>query len=198
MTGDVDKYFDDLGVAWRAIEIDADVVRPRVQARLRRQSLTIRTALMLGVPLAVCGIALGALTVWWGWTTATWNFVTRGIAIGVISVLAVKALVSLAAVRTSADARTLSEMLELTIRRARSTLVVIHVGLLSCAIAVVLGVIGAVIRTRAGRPPALSPVMDVAILALAAVILLVYRQRATVGLARLRYVAGVISSADRN
>jgi vacuolar-type H+-ATPase subunit I/STV1 len=194
MTGHSDKYWDDLGVAWRAIEVDVDVVRPRLQSRLRRQSLLIRTALVLGVPLAACGLVLGALTVWWGWTTATWNFVARGVAIGIIAALALTGLFSLVSVRGSADARALAEMLALAVRRARATLAVIRVGLLSCAIAAVFGVIGAVIRTRAGRPPALSPVVDVALLVLVTVVLLVYRGRAKVTLAKLRYLAQAIAS----
>jgi hypothetical protein len=193
MTGHSDKYWDDLGVAWRAIEIDIDAVTPRLRSQLRRQSLLIRAALVLGVPLAACGIVLGALTVWWGWTTETWNFVTRGIAIGVVSALVLKTLVSFVSIRTDADARALAEMLDLAIRRARTTAVVIRVGLFSCAIAAVLGTVGAVIRTRAARPPALSPVVDVVVLVLVTAILLLYRQHTSVRLAKLRHLQEAIA-----
>jgi hypothetical protein len=174
--------------------VDVDVVKPRLQSRLRRQSLLIQTALVLGVPLAAAGLVLGALTVWWGWTTATSNFVIRGVAIGIVAALALTTLLSLVSVRASADARALAEMLALAIRRARTTRAVIRVGLFSCAIVAVFGVIGAVIRTRAGRPPALSPVVDVAVIVLVAVILLLYRGRTNVTLAKLRYLEQAIAS----
>jgi len=194
MSGNTDKYWDDLGIAWRAIDVDVDVVMPRLQSRLRRQSLLIRTALVLGLPTASFAIVLGALTVWWGWSSSTWNFVTRGIAIGVIAALALKTLLSLASVRDSADARALMDMLDLAIRRARTTLVTIHVALSACAVAAVLGGIGAVIRTHAGNPPALSPVVDVALLALVVVTLLVYRQLTSAGLAKLCFLTQALAS----
>ena len=194
MSGDTDKYWDDLGIAWRAIDVDASLVMPRLQSRLRRQSLLIRTALVLGLPTASLAIVLGGLTVWWGWTSSTWNFVTRGIAIGVIGTLALKTLLSLASVRDSADARALADMLNLAIRRARTTLVMLHVALAACAIAAVVGAIGAVIRTRAGNPPALSPIVDIALLALLVATLLAYRQRTSNSLAKLRFLSRAIAA----
>jgi len=194
MSGNTDKYWDDLGVAWRAIEVNVDVVMPRLRSRLRRQSLLIRTALVLGLPIATFAIVLGALTVWSGWSSSTWNFVTRGIAIGVIGALALKTLVPLVSVRDAADARALTDMLDLAIRRARTTLVTIHVALSACVIAAVLGGIGAFIRTRAGSPPALSPVVDVAVLALVAATLVLYRQRTSDSLAQLRFLTQALAS----
>jgi hypothetical protein len=196
MTESSDKYFDDLGVAWRAIEIDVGVVATRLRSRLQRQSLLIRAALVLGVPLAACGMVLGALTVWWGWTTATWNFVTRGVAIGIVATLALVTSLSLVSVRASDDAQALAEMIALAIRRASRTLTAIRVGLLACAIAATFGVIGAVIRTRGGKPPALSPIVDIAILVLVTVILLAYRQRTNVTLAKMRCLEQAIARDD--
>jgi hypothetical protein len=189
-----EKYWDDLGVAWRAIDVNIDVVTPRLRSRLRRQSFLIRAAFVIGVPLATCAIVLGALTIWWGWATAAWNFVIRGTAIGIVATLLLKALLSFASIRTDADARALAEMLDLAIKRARTTVAVIRVGLFMCASATVLGIVGAVIRTRAGNPPALSPVVDVAVLMLVTVIVLVYRQRARVTLAKLRHLKQAIES----
>jgi hypothetical protein len=196
MSGPSENNWDDLGVAWRAIDVDINVVTPRLQSRLRRQSLFIRAVLLLGVPLLACGIVLGALTVWWGWRTVMWNFVIRGVAIGIIATLALTALLSLLSIRGSDHARALSEMIELAIRRARASLAVIRIGLLSCAIAGGLGVVGAVVRTRAGKPPALSPVVDVVVLVLVTVILLAYRHRAGVTLAKLRYLKQAIASDE--
>jgi vacuolar-type H+-ATPase subunit I/STV1 len=194
MTERSDKYFDDLGVQWRAIAVDVTVVAPRLHSRIRRQSFLIQAALLLGVPIAACGIVLGAVTVWWGWTTATWNFVTRGIAIGVIASLALTMLSSLVSVRSGSGARALTDMLALAIQRAQATLAAVRIGLLSCAIAAALGVAGAVIRARAGRPPALSPVVDLAVLVLVTVILLAWRQRTALTLGKLRYLEQALAS----
>ncbi len=192
MTEQPDAYWDELGVAWRAMEVDIAAVTPRLRSRLRRQSLCIRLALAAGAPIAISGVVVGALTVWWGFVTATWNFVVRGIAIGVVAAIGLRMLWSLVPVRGHADARALGEMLDLAVRRARTTLVALRVGLFCCAFAAVLGVAGAIIRTRAGAPPALSPVADVVVLGLVAVILLVGRQRTVASIARLEYLARAV------
>ena len=194
MNEHAEKYWDELGVAWRAIEVKADVVGPRLQARLRRQSLLIQSALAAGIPLGALGIVLGVMTIRVGWVTGAWYFIARGTAIGIIAALALTTSVTLVAVRANSDARALAEMLDLAIRRARASLLVIRVSLLSCAIAAALGVVGAVFRTRAGRPPALSPIVDVAVLLLIAVSLLVYRQRTTASLSKLLYLEELVAS----
>ncbi len=87
MTTSRDPYWDEWGVAWSAINPDVTIIAPRLKARLRRQSLLIMAGLLTGLPLSAVGILLGVLTIWSGWTTGTWNFVTRGIAIGAISAI---------------------------------------------------------------------------------------------------------------
>ncbi|MGH9688535.1 MAG: hypothetical protein ACRD5K_15740 [Candidatus Acidiferrales bacterium] len=172
-----DAYWDDLGIAWRAIDSDLERVTPRLQARLRRQSFAIATALVFGIPLAGAGLVLGAFTIWRGWTMSTWNFVTRGIAIILISALLIRALASFLPYRAHADIRTLSEMLDIASARIRRTLFVIRTAIAACAIASVFGVIGAVIRTRAGSPPRLSPIIDLIIVALIVFSLWLYGRR---------------------
>ena len=194
MTEQADKYWDELGVAWRAIELDAEVIGPRLQSRLRRQTLLIWSALVAGVPLGAAGILLGVMTIRIGWVTGAWYFVARGTAIGIIAALALTTSLALVSVRADADARALADMLGLAVKRARKSLLVIRVSLLSCVIAAALGIVGTVFRIRAGRPPALSPVVDVAVLVLVAVSLLVYRQRTTADLARLRYLSEVVAA----
>jgi hypothetical protein len=194
MTEKADKYWDELGVAWRAIELDAEVIGPRLQSRLRRQSLLIRSAIVAGVPFGAFGILLGVMTIRLAWVTGAWYFIARGTAIGIIAALLLTTSLALVGVRGDANARSLAEMLDLAIRRARKSLLVIRLSLLSCAIAAAFGIAGAIFRARAGRPPTLSPVVDVAILVLVAVSLLVYRQRATASLSKLRYLEQLVAS----
>ena len=87
MTARDNAYWDELGVEWRALNPDPDIIGPRLKSRLRRQSLLIRAGLMAGLLLSAGGVILSLITIWMGWTTVTWNFVTRGIAIGAVSVL---------------------------------------------------------------------------------------------------------------
>jgi hypothetical protein len=171
-----DAYWDDLGVAWRAMESDLERMTPRLQARLRRQSFAISTALALGVPLCAAGIALGVATIWHGWTTRTWNFVTRGIAITVISALLIRALASFLPFRAHTGIRSLSDMLDIAIARIRRTLFLIRAAIAASIIAAVFGIVGTEIRTRAGSPPHLSPIIDLIIVALIVSILWLYER----------------------
>lgn len=183
-----DVYWDDLGVAWRAIDSELPRMMPRLQARLRRQSFAIAAALILGIPLAGAGLVLGAFTIWHGWTTTTWNFVTRGIAIALISALLVYALASFLPFRTHADIRTLSEMLDFATARIRRTLFVIRTAIVACVIATVFGVVGAGMRIYAGSPPRLSPVIDLMIIGLIVLFLWLYGQKLSTEGRTLDYV----------
>src|SRR4029079_13093158 len=129
-----DPYWDELGIAWCAIEPEVNAMTPRLEARLRRQSLLITAVLILGVPLIVAGMLLGMLTIWSGFATGTWNFVTRGVAIAVMSSMATGGLWLLLPVRASEAARMLSEMIDLSIARAQRTLLTIRLGLYACGV----------------------------------------------------------------
>jgi hypothetical protein len=172
-----DSYWDDLGVAWRAMDPDPKLLTPRLQARLRRQSFAIGTALVLGLPLGAAGLVLGGFTLWRGWTTGTRNFVTRGIAIALISGLLVYALASLLPFRKHIDVQVLSDMLDIATARIKRTLFLIRTAIVACLIATVFGIIGTAIRTHAGSPPRLSPVIDVIIIALIVLCLWLYERR---------------------
>jgi hypothetical protein len=186
MTTRDDAYWDELGVAWRALNPDTDVLAPRLKARLRRQSLLIRAGVVTGLPLSAAGVILGALTIWSGWTTATWNFVTRGIAIGAMSVLLAIAVSVLLPVRASDAARAVSDMLDLAIARAQRTLVTIRLGFYACIVAAVFGLVGAAIRTHLMRPPRLLPVVDVTVLAMITLGLFLWARHTRTSLAKLR------------
>jgi hypothetical protein len=188
MTQPPDPYWDELGIAWCAIQPDIAVLMPRLQARLRRQSALIAASLFLGVPLAAAAFILGVWTIWSGWATGTWNFVTRGVTLVAISALLSMAVSSLLRVRASAGARALPEMIDLSIARAERTLKTIQLGFYACAVAAVLGLLGTAIRTHLSRPPALPPAVDLAVLATFALGLFLYGRRARVTLAKFRYL----------
>ena len=168
MTTPHDDYWDDLGVTWRAINPDASVIAPLIEARVRRQSALIAAALAIGLPFSVIGFGLGIFTIWRGWTTEYFHFVTRGAAIVMIAILMAIAMLSLLVVRRGRTAATVSAMLDLSIARAQRTLIGIRLGIAACVIAAVMGLVGTAIRTRASGPPLMSPVVDLVLLALCA------------------------------
>jgi hypothetical protein len=186
MTTPQDRYWDELGVAWRAVHPDVAVLSPRLRSRLRRQSLLITTGLAIGLPLSSVGLVLGVWTIWRGWSTGTWNFVTRGVAIAVMSILMAGAMSLMLTVRASDTAKSVSEMLGLAIARARRMLLTIRLGLVACAVAVVMGLAGTAIRSRVAAPPQISPVVDVAALMMLALGLFVYGRHVRVTLEKLQ------------
>jgi hypothetical protein len=188
MTATTDAYWDELGVAWSAINPDINVIMPRLKSRLRRQSFLIRAGVTVGILLAAGGFIIGTLTIWKGLTTDTWNLVTRGIAILVISALVSMAMSLLLPVRASADVKALAEMINLAIARADRTLETIRLGFYACAIAAVLGLAGTAIRIYRSRPPSVSPVIDLAVLTIFALGLFLYARRTRVDLAKYRYL----------
>ena len=139
---------------------------------------------MIGLPLAVIGVSLGVFTMWRGWTTGTWNFVARGLAIAVASLLLAIAMLTLLAVRAAHEARAVLEMLDLAIARAKRTLMAIRLGMIACAVTVLLGLAGTAIRTQLSAPPQMSPVVDVVLLAMCALGLFVWGREVRVRLAQ--------------
>jgi hypothetical protein len=188
-----DPYWDELGIAWCAIEPEVNAMTPRLEARLRRQSLLITTVLILGLPLIVAGMLLGMLTIWSGFATGTWNFVTRGVAIAVMSSMATGGLWLLLPVRASDAARMLSEMIDLSIARAQRTLLTIRLGLYACGVAAAFGLVGTATRAYLTRPPRMSPVIDLAILAIFALGLFLLGRRVRINLEKLRYLKRVLA-----
>jgi hypothetical protein len=173
MTEPSDAKWDELGVAWRAIDPNISVIKPRLEARLRRQTEWITAGLVIGLPLGVAGVLLGVVTICLGFL-GPWNFVTRGIGIVAMSTILTLALWSLQPVRSIATTSALSEMIDLAIDRAQRTLSLIRAGLYSCLIAAVFGLVGTAIRTHLGNPPKMSPVIDLVIVALLALVLWLY------------------------
>ena len=197
MTTPRDAYWDELGVAWRAFNPDITVIAPRLTARLRRQSFLITAGLVTGLPLSAVGLLLGAFTIWSGWAQGTWNFVTRGIAISAISVMLAIALSWLLPVRKSDATKAVSEMIDLAIARAERTLVAIRLGFYACFVAVVFGLAGTAIRTYLTRPPRMSPVLDLAVLAMLALGLFLCSRQIKIRLEKLRALKHALGMDDR-
>jgi hypothetical protein len=188
VTAPDDRYWDDLGVAWRAVSPDASAIAPRLDARLRRESALIRAALVVGLPLSVGGVGLGVFTMWRGWATGAWNFVSRGSAIVAIAILLAIAMSELMAVRAGHTARAVSDMLDLAIARAYRTLIVLRLALIACAVAAVMGLAGTVVRSHLAAPPRMSPVIDVLLLAILALAVFVWKRDLRRRLEQLRAV----------
>jgi hypothetical protein len=185
MSKSSDDYWDELGVTWCAIDPDTSAIKPRLEARLRRQTEWITAGLVIGLPLGVAGVLLGVVTICLGFL-GPWNFVTRGIAILAMSVILTIAVWSLQPVRSVDATRALSQMIDLAIDRGQRTLSLIRAGLYSCVIATVFGLVGTVIRTHLGNPPKMSPVVDLVIVALLALVLGLYGRQIRTDLARYR------------
>jgi hypothetical protein len=171
MTESSDAYRDELGVAWCAIDPNVSVIASRLQVQLRRQSRWITAGLVIGLPLCLAGILLGVMSIGIGGFSRQWNFVTRGIAIIAMSAILTIALSSLLDVRSFRTTSALSEMINLAVERAQRNLLLIRAGLYACVIAAVFGLVGTAIRTHLGRPPKMSPIVDLVILALIALAL---------------------------
>jgi hypothetical protein len=186
MTESSDAYWDELGVAWCAIDPDISVIASRVEARLRRQSRWITAGLVIGLPLGVAGVLLGVATIWGGWRSGAWNLITRGIAIAAMSAILTLAVSLLLPVRSRGTTRALSEMIDLAIGRAQRTLSLIRAGLSACVIAAVFGLVGTAIRTHFAAPPRMSPIVDLVVLVLIALVLFLYGRQIRVELEKYR------------
>jgi hypothetical protein len=173
MTRPPDAYWDELGVTWIAMDPDIKVISPLLEARLRSQSRWITAGLWLGLPASAVGLLLAVFTIWIGWSSGTWNFVIRGIAMGAIATIFAIGVASLLPMRAGDATRSLPEMIDLAIGRARRSLLLIRLGLFACAIAAISGGVGTAIRVHLTGPPRMSPLVDLAVLALAALVLFV-------------------------
>lgn len=137
--------------------------------------------------MSIAALALGAFTLWRGFSSSAWNFVTRGIAIAIISFLI--AFVSWSQrIGARAATSTLAEMIDVAISRIQKLRQAALIGIYICAVAVTFGVLGYFIRRHMGQAPAMSPGWPSGLLVLASVTLMLYVRRATDELKRLRYL----------
>ena len=190
-----DAYWDELGIAWTAIEPIAANVSPKLKNRIRRQIWLFRAGFVVSATLSLIGLLLGVWTIWLSVTTGSPNFATRGIAIVIISLLAAISAHAFWSGGGGNDSRPFSEMIDLAIIRARRLLLIVRLSLYACSVAAVLGVIGAVIRSYLARPPKMSPLVDIILLALAIVVLALYGRNVKEDLAKFEYLKRVLTVA---
>jgi hypothetical protein len=186
MTESPDAYWDELGIAWCAIDPDISVITPRLEVRLRAQSRWIMVGLVVGLPLGAAGVLVGVATIWGGWHSGAWNFVTRGIAIAAVSAILTFAVSLLMPVRSWGDTPALSEMIDLALDRAQGTLSLIRAGVYACVIAAVFGLVGTAIRAHSATPPRMSPIVDLVVLVLIALALFLYGRQIRLELHKYR------------
>jgi MFS family permease len=186
MTERNDAYWDELGVAWCAINPRNSELVPRLRVQMRRQTILVTTGLVAGFTLGTAGLLLALFTIWSGWESGAWNLVVRGIAIIVIAVMLLVAAMRLLPVRQGDAAGAVSELIELSIARAQRTMLAIRLGLGACAVAAVVGLAGPTIRMHIAKPPKMSPFVDLAILAVFGLGLLAYGRYIKDRMARMR------------
>ena len=143
----------------------------QLKVRLHRQSQWMAAAVVIGMILGAMGLLLGLGTIGIGRISGAWNFVTRGVGIIAISAILMFAVWSLQPIRSLDADCALSQMIELAIERAQKTLALIRAGLYSCVVTAVFGLVGTAIRTHLGRPPKMSPGIDLLILGMFALVL---------------------------
>lgn len=183
-----EPFWDELGIAWKALTPTAGVSLERMKAHFRRESRQIRLAICLAAFGGTGLGALGAFTVWQGWRLAAWNFGTRGLAVLIVAGMLWVMVATLWSVREGGNARSLSDFADLGLARARRSRRAVVLGLAGCAVAGVLGTVGWALRSAADHPPALSPVIDLAVLALMAVIVEALRRHFRREEARFAYL----------
>ena len=152
----------------RVIDPNGAVLVSRLETRLRWQSRWITAVLAIGLPVCMLGIILGLTSIGAGLPSGSWKFITRGIAWIAMSAILIVALLPLIAVQSNVTSSALSEMMDLAIDRAQGTLWLVRGGLCACAIAATSSLVPIAFRTHFARPPRVSAIVVVEILALIA------------------------------
>lgn len=187
MTEPRDAYWDELGIAWTAIEPDLRAGMPRMKRQMRWHTVLMASVIFGGVPIGIAGGVLGIWTIWVGLSAGIWNFATRGSAILVISLLvAGLGWSSRSALRDHTE--TLSAMIDLALLRAEKWYQAIRLGYASCGVAAGLGMIGYGIRVHSGKPPVMSPVEPMVVLAVLGLVLMLLHRGIRGRIAKYRYL----------
>jgi hypothetical protein len=191
-----EPFWDELGIAWQAASPAIDIPLDRMKRHLRRETRQIWLAIFLSALFGTLGTVLGVLTIWQGWRLGALNFATRGIAVLIVAGILWTIVATLWPVRSGQEARSFKDFADLGFARARRSRHVVVLGLAGCAVAAVLGVIGTVIRSGGDRPPALSPLIDLAVLALLAGIVEALRRRFRSEEARFAYLRNALQKSS--
>ena len=183
-----EPFWDELGIAWQTTSPAPAIALDRMKARFHRETQEIRLAVFVAALFGTLGVAVGAFTLWRGWMLGAVNFGVRGLAVMIVSGLLWGMVATLWRVHSGDEARSLREFADLGLDRARRNRRAVVLALGGCMVAAVLGVIGTAVRTAADHPPALSPFIDLAVLALLAVIVEALRRRFRSEEARFAYL----------
>jgi hypothetical protein len=186
MTEASDPYWDKRGAAWTAIDPHLRAIASQLPVRLRRQSQWMAVALVIGLLFGAMGVLLGLATIGSGLSFHIWNFITRGAAIIIMSTILMFATWPLQHTASFDAAQALAQMIDLAIDHARKTLSLIRAGLYCCVIAAVFGLVGNAIRTHFGRPPKMSPLVPLTILALVALAVIIWGRQTRRELGKFR------------
>lgn len=182
-----DAYWDELGIAWTAIEPDLRASMPRMKRQMRWHTLAMVAATFGGAAVSIAGGVLGIWTIWTGLSAGIWNFATRGTAILVISLLIAGLGWSFrSALRDNTE--TLSTMIELALLRAEKWYLAIRLGYAGCVVAATFGMIGYGIRVHSGKSPAMSPIEPVIVLAALGLVLVLLHRGVRDRIAKYRYL----------
>jgi hypothetical protein len=172
-----EPFWDELGIAWQAASPMSTIPLDRMKAHFRLESMMLRAALVVGILAATAGSAVAAFTLGQAWRLAAWNFGARALAALIASGIMWIIVATLWPVRGSDDAASLSDFVDLGLARAVRGLLAVKLGFVGCAVVAVLGIGGTAIRRSSGHPPALSPAVDLAILAVCAIAIELDRRR---------------------
>jgi len=186
LTKPSDPYLDERAEAWTAIDPNLRVIASQLPLRLRRQSRWLAVALVIGLLFGAMGVLLGLATIGSGLSFHIWNFLTRGAAIIAMSVIIMFATWPLHQVTSFDAAQALLQMIDLAIDHAQKILSLIRAGLYCCVIAAIFGLVGNAIRTHLGRPPKMSPIVPLTILALVALAVLIWGRQTRLELGKYR------------
>lgn len=195
MPTDDDAFWDELGVSWRASISDSGLLSSRLEARLRLQSALLTVGAVAGAAVSLLGLGLAAWTLWIGWSSPTWHFLTRGLTLAAVSLLAGIAALGLRA-RKGVETRSVKEMLQVSIERTERLIRAADLGCYSLVILAFGGMVGYALRLRLGRPAAVSPVEDLLALAVAGLALLWYRGSQAFALRKYRHLSQVFTWKD--
>ena len=195
MPRDEDAFWDELGVSWRASVRDPGLVSSRVEARLKLQSALLTAGTIAATSLGVLGFGLAAWTLWIGWTGQVWSFITRGVTVAAISLLAIMASLAFRT-RDRLETRSLQNMLRFSITRTERLIRATDLACYSLVILAVGGMMGYALRIRFGRPPAVSPVEDLLVLSVAGLALLWFRRSQARALRRHQHIMKAFRSGE--
>jgi len=187
MQSDDNTFWDELGLSWRASLREPALISRRLERRLRLQGLILTGATVAGAAISALGLALAAWTLWIGWSHDIWNFLSRGVTLAILSLLAAMAALTLR-LRRGLETGSLVEMLHVSIARTERLIRVADLGCFSVMILAVGGTIGYFLRSRFGRPPAVPLFEDLLVLVVGALALAWYRRTQAQALRRYRYL----------